>query len=369
MKAKYFFIFSFFHFFILSARAQDVPEIALMLPLEKGGEVIDFYRGALLGLEDVRLRGIAADVTVWDTADSLDKVFNIVVSERFRNTDLIIGPVYEREAGYAVQFAELMSIPIVSPLVTLRELDSEYLFQMAPDPASKYDKLRGLWVDSPNVILVSSEAGNDAEFEREMEAELSGMDVGRYTVEDGVGADRRSTGSGIAGLIDWDRENIFVVLGAGEVAVDDALATISSSYNNASARQNRTARIKVVGSSRWGSYGRIDRNLYFKLGVRFVTSYYIDRQREEVREFDSRFLSAYGLVPTRAAFRGYDAIVIFVRALFEDGWSFDDRVESATERVATGVPYNFDWTPGLRRRINREWQLVEFSADYNVTVR
>lgn len=384
-------LFSLFTFRFAFAQ----PHVAVMLPLAgtraQGNDFTQFYQGFLLGLEQIRLQGGSTRVTVWDTGGDAGKVFNTVVGEDFRDVNLMIGPVYEREMEYAIQFAELTGVPIVSPLATLREADSELLWQMAPDPATKYDKLRELWSapepafalsssefgvvesawEAKNIVVVSSAAGDDEEFAREMEAELWGMDVRRFTIDDRVGAVRGEidAGSGIAALIDWERENVFVVLGAGELAVDDALATISSSYSNASARLDRTAEVKVIGSSRWAQYNRIDRNLYFKLGVRFVTSYYMDRSRADVRAFDERFLTAYGLVPTRAAWRGWDAAVIFVGALMADGWSFDDRLATALNGAPTGVAYAFGSQDGYRRRVNREWQLVEFSDDFNVTVR
>ncbi len=384
--------------------AGEIPRIALMLPLGGaqgavgGNDFTELYRGVLLGLEDLKSRGASLDVVVYDTAGSSERVFNIVIAPEFLATDLIIGPVYEREMGPAVQFAELMTIPIVSPLAAVHELDSRFLYQMAPDPEAKYDKLEGIWgraiggavpvadifastadvmpvnggrdLSTPvtgrrNVILVSSATGNDAEFEREMEVELQGVVCKSFTIGDEVGVARGVTGEkllgsagDIASLVDWDAENIFVVLGEGELAVQRALATISSSYANASARLGRRADIKVLGSSRWVQYGGVDRNLFFRLGVRFVTSYYIDRSNERVRRFEERFLAAYGELPTRSAFRGYDAVVMFGGALY-----------GGDKGPPLQVEYRFEQPEGLLRHVNREWTMVEFTPDFNVIVK
>ena len=345
------------------------PDIALMLPLEgttsRGNDFTEFYKGALLALEDLKSEGHSLNVRLFDTARSLEKVAGIISSPHFSDIDLIVGPVYEAEMGPALEYADSNGIPMVSPLSAVQKLDSRMLYQMAPDPATKYEKLRGLLHGmESNIILVSSGAGDDKEFEREMVAELgiSGGgtgNYGRFTIG--------GTGD-IASLIDWERENVFVVLAGTELTVDRALASISSAYSNASARRGRRAGITVVGSSKWANYNNaIDKNLFFKLNVRFVTSYYIDRSDSAATRFEIRFFEAYGDFPTRAAYRGYDALALFGGALFESGFSFDDRLYAVGEKPL-GTPYRFVRSDNGDRRVNNLWTLVGFSDNYDITI-
>ncbi len=376
------------------------PHIALMLPLSGtnanpyGNDFTDFYRGALLALENLKARGHSAVVTLYDSGRSVHKMQSIVSSAEFMETDLVIGPVYDNEMEPAVRFGQTFGVPVVSPLATTTHLDSEVLYKMAPDPSTKYDKLRPLLEGDINIILVSSGQGgvrDDTEFEHEMTTLLAGRNYGRFTIGDQEGE--------IASLIDWDRPNVLVVLAAGERGVDSALASISTSYNNASAARRRRASISVVGSSRWSNYGaQIDRNLFFKLGVRFVTSYYIDRSNTATRLFEARYLEAYGDFPNRAAFRGYDAVTLFAGALFESGWSFAERLERVGA-TPLATPYRFTRSGvgpspsdggmllgddrifgvdgslfgdgaqfdrgGLH--VNDQWTLVSFGSDYTVS--
>jgi hypothetical protein len=372
------------------------PNIALMLPLSDGGagtggansansDFTDLYRGALLALEDLRARGRSARVTLYDTARSPDKVRDAITSAEFVDTDLIIGPVFEDEMEQAVQFADFFDIPMVSPLAAVRRLESENVYQMAPDPASKYNKLRPLLAGDANIILVSSGAGDDAEFEREIVAELGARPFRRFVVGGaGGGSAAGSASSGeVSQMLDWERENVLIVLAASEAAVDRALATISSSYNNASARMSRRAAITVVGSSRWAGYGSlIDENLFFKLNTKFVTNYYINRSDRRTELFEARYLGAYGDLPSRAAFRGYDAVALFAGALFETGHSFSDRLGRVGD-TPIGTPYRFLRTGGSDgfsgvsggfgvsssggRYANDQWTLVSFTSDYHIT--
>jgi hypothetical protein len=275
---------------------------------------------------------------------------SIVRLPGFLDTDLIIGPVYEDETGPAVEFGDYFGVPVVSPLAPVRTLDSDMLYQMTPDPAKKYDKLMPLLDGNVNIILVSSGAGDDTEFEREITGVLRGRNYGRYSV---------GSGGSVASLIDWERPNVLVVLAGGEQSVNMALSTISSSYSDVVARRRRRADISVIGTSKWAGYGSfVSKNLFFTLGVKFVTNYYIDRSNIKTRLFEARYLEAYKDLPSRAAFRGYDAVVIFGGALFERDATYD--------ATPLGTPYRFVRTMGARRMINDQWTLVSYTPDYNI---
>ncbi len=351
--------------------SNDPPRIAMMLPLSgtdenpAGNDFTDFYKGALLALEDLRAEGHSATVTLYDSENSFEKTRRIVTSAEFMDTDLVIGPVFEGETEPVMQFGEFFGIPVVSPLATLYRLDSEVLFQMAPDAGSKYDKLRPLLEGDVNIIAVSSgAAADDGVFKREIEAELAklGRNYGRFTIGDE---------GGIAALIDWRRPNVLIVLAGNEFTVNQALTAISSSYNEASATSSRRASIAVVGNSRWANFDgiSIDLNLMFKLNVRFVTSYYINRADPKTKLLEARYLKTYGDFPSRSALRGYDAVALFAGALFESGSSFTDRLERMGS-TPLNTSYRFVRAGDGERpriRVNDQWTLVSFSSDYRIT--
>ena len=344
-----------------SSYRSGAPNIAIMLPLEAAGgsnaDFVDFYRGSLLALADLKAAGNSMNVKLYNTSRSAEKVRGIVTSAGFVNTDLIIGPVYEQCMGPALQFADGYRIPMVSPLAPVKDLDSEMLYQMSPDPSTKYDKMRDLFQGGKNIILVSSGSGDDQEFEREITAELGSTNYGRFTIGNSGNA---------TSLIDRNRENVFVVLAGTELGVDEALASISTAYNSAS-----KADIKVVGSSRWAGYGStsIDKTLFFKLNVCFITSYYIDRSDPTVARFEGRYLEAYGEFPSRSAYRGYDAVKLFGGALFRQGGPYAYRLGQVSAQAPLQTPYKFVQTGGKQRYINDQWALVSFINNYDIEVR
>lgn len=75
-------------------------KVALMLPMavgnEPNGNYLEFYQGFLLGLDSVRTKyGNSIDLTLYNTARNVDAIREIVKSDAFAGTGLIVGPVYE----------------------------------------------------------------------------------------------------------------------------------------------------------------------------------------------------------------------------------------------------------------------------------
>lgn len=344
-------------------RPGKTPHIALMLPLEVAetgvnNDFADFYRGALAALEDMKSAGHSLKMTLYNSGRSAEKVHQIVSTQAFSDIDLIIGPVYENALSPALQYAEAYNIPIVSPLASVKESDGQMLYQMAPDPSGKYDKLGSMLSGEKNIILVSSGAGDDHDFEREITGLLAGNTYGRFTLGESSGS--------VTSLIDWNRENVFVVLAGTELGVDKALASISSAYNNAS----RRADIRVIGSSKWTQYNSnsLDKTLFFKMNVCFVTSYYVNRSDKTVAKFETRFLETYGNFPSRSAYRGYDAVKLFGEALLQPGYSFQSSL-SAVNPVPLQMPYRFIHKAGAHYMVNDQWALVCFQNDFNIVVK
>ncbi len=132
------------HFMALGER--DTLRIALLLPLSVKGRVmrpfVEFYSGFLLGVEDLKRAGYCVDVALFNSERTLSRLSEIVKSDMlYRSCNLIVGPVYEELLPAVLADAESRSVPVVSPLASIKSLDSPVLFQMAPSESHRYDKL------------------------------------------------------------------------------------------------------------------------------------------------------------------------------------------------------------------------------------
>lgn len=340
------------------------PKVAVMLPL-KGDDgagnrnFIEFYNGFLLGLEDLKSDGVSADIVLYNTSRSTSVVCDITESPGFEGIDIIIGPVYEDNLQPVLQYARFNSVPVVSPLATLNNIGSGLLYQMAPDKATKYDKLKGLLGGDYNIIYIS---GNYKD--PEMENEIRPLLPVSTTY---INLSGSLTAKQVTDALDRTRDNLILVSCTNEHSADQITATISSVQNNLVARSMAGGGIKLVVTPLWARFGRtLDRNLFFKLNVCYITNYHADRGNPVIRGFDRRFLESFGTIPSQYAYRGYDTAKLFVGAAVRGG-DYNRNLNSGTVGLLQ-MPYRFERSGNYGTMVNVDWALVCYRSNYTIEV-
>ena len=149
--------------------------VALMLPFHINDKVnnnyVDFYKGVLLAMEDLKADGYSIDLSVYDTEHSAQKIKELVdYEDGLLDANLIIGPVYEDELRYVLDLAEDNNIPVVSPLADIEGVKSPVLFQMQSEDSRKYDKFSDVLDGSREVVMIYA-SSNDKAFAEEIKAE------------------------------------------------------------------------------------------------------------------------------------------------------------------------------------------------------
>lgn len=350
-------------------RRSATLKAALLLPMSVGGEAnanyLEFYRGFLLGLDSVKTRyGYSIDLTLYNTGRDADKVREITESDAFRNTDLIVGPVYEEALYPAIRYAEQHGIPVVSPLANITGMNSDVLFQMAPDPARKWEKAADLVNGDRKVTLIYS-GSTDKDFEGEILALLGDSDYRRYTYNYVHPSSRSANNPGdLTPLLENGDDNVFVIMTDNEVDVDRILAAIASANTSITARGRTAPRFVVLGNTRWNRYNTLDRSVFFKDRVVFISTYHAKRDARTIVDFDSAYIRAFGALPSLYSYRGYDAAMVFCPAMYDD-------IEYDMEgRTYTPLQTSYVFGQGEDRynHINRNWMRVNYNSDFTITV-
>ena len=350
-------------------RRGEPLDIALLLPLEVGGAAnpnyLEFYQGFLLGLDSVKRLGYSVNVGLYDTGRSPERIRQIVADETFRQADLVVGPVYETGLQPVLRFAEEKGIPVVSPLAHIERENSDVLFQLAPDPAHKYDKVADLVGPGKRVTLIAT-ASTDREFEREMLALLEGRQYERYVFRNA----RSASGSGgnspsdLTPLLENKDDNVFIILSDDEVEVDRILAALASADTNLTSRGRTAPRFTVLGNVRWNRYNNIDRTMFFKDRVVFISTYHAKRDAQAVTAFDSAYIRAFGTLPTLYSYRGYDSALIFAPAMYGE-IEYDLEGRSYTPLQTT---YRFGQPAGRSNHVNGNWTRVDYNKNFTITI-
>jgi LysM repeat protein len=93
---------------------------------------IHFYEGALLAIDSLKKQGVIINLRVFDTEQKESRVRQLIATDRLRDADLIIGPVYPNEQKEVAEYAMRNQIPMVSPLSATDEItrSNPWFFQV-----------------------------------------------------------------------------------------------------------------------------------------------------------------------------------------------------------------------------------------------
>jgi hypothetical protein len=352
----------------------QVLKVALMLPFHMNDKVnpyfVDFYRGVLLAMEDLKAEGYDINLSVFDTQGSGERVAELINSEDgVRDAQLVIGPVYEHELAGVVEFAQERMVPVVSPLADINAIQSPVLFQMQAEGDHKNEKLEGIFDGSREVVMIYT-SNIDSDFNREMTALAANATVTKLNYKFDRGSffyRRNSDGSygeeiDIVEFMSSRSKKAYVVLAKNETDVDRILTTLASTKSSIVARSISYGDYLVVGNRKWKQSNTIEKQSFFRNNTLFVVPYYANRSNENLRIFDSRYVKAYDALPTMYSYRGYDAAIIFCKKMFEGiDSSF---LEQTITPLAT--PYTFAYEEGLY--VNNYWIREQYNSNFTISV-
>lgn len=355
--------------------SRNTLKVALMLPFQIGGVVkpsyVDFYRGVLLAMEDLKAEGLSMDLTVFDTQNDA-RVINDIINyeDDFLDAQLLIGPVFESELQYVVSHAESENVAVVSPLANIESLHSPVLFQMQPERAHKYDKLSGLLGDEREIITIYA-SSNDTAFLQELSDEMTSSKRREliYNFDRGSFFYTRTASGGKGEEVILDdvlkerHAKTFVIVADKAVDIDRILTTLASSKSMLRDRGYVIGRYDVLGNYKWTRLANIDPQVFFKNNVSFVVSYHAKRSEETIRMFDGRYVDTYGVMPTAFSYRGYDAAMIFCRRMYSglDVNFIGESFEPLTTK------YRFLREDGVN--VNSEWMVERYNDDFTITTK
>ncbi|MEG2239501.1 MAG: LysM peptidoglycan-binding domain-containing protein [Alistipes sp.] len=345
---------------------ESILHISLLLPLTindlSNNNYLEFYQGFLLGLDSVKLQGgYSMNLTLFNTEHDLNKVKELINSPEFQQSDLIVGPIYEDVLAPIIEFAEKRAIPVVSPLANMAATNSEVLFQLAPNPETKYEKLADLIDPTKHITLIYT-TSTDEEFEQEILALLKGKEYSQFNYNSDHPAVTPHKVGSLSSLMTGDQDQTVIILADNEIDVERVLATLASTQTNLSSRGRTLSQLTVLGNAHWNRYNNLDRAVFFKNNIVFSSMYHAKRNVKVVRDFDQKYIRAFQSLPTLYSYRGYDTAAIFCTAMYDDiATNMED-----TEYTPLQTVYLFKQTKGQKSHINQNWNRVNYNNEFTI---
>lgn len=347
-----------------------VLKVALLLPFTVDGtpkdNIVDFYRGVLLAMEDLKAAGRSIELTVLDTKGGVESLVQFAMFRAY-DSQLIIGPVYEKEFAPVLMVAEEYNIPVVSPLMSV-DVDSPVLFNMPAATGAKDNKVSAMFDGSREVVYIYA-SKNDSAFINEVRSLSTASTTTQLNFKFDRGSyfyRRNSDGSNgsevnIEEFMRSKTPKTFVVVASEETEVDRILTTLSSTKASIRGRGLTYGNYVTYGNGKWLKMNNLDHDIFYHNDVVFAVSYYANRIDESVRLFDGRFVRSYGVLPSRNAYRGYDAAMIFCNMMFE---GFDGFLDTTHTPLAT--PYRFERVNN--GYVNTNWIRQHYRHDMKITI-
>ena len=359
----------------LTLGRHNTLNVALMLPFhirdKANSNYVDFYKGVLLAMEDLKAEGYSIDLSVYDTEHSAQKIKELVdYEDGLLDSHLIIGPVYEDELRYVLDLAEDNNIPVVSPLADIEGIKSPVLFQMQSEESFKYDKFSDVLDGSRELVMIYA-SSNDTAFAEEIKAEAKQAPMRELNFvfnRESYFYNRNADGSNgafvdIKEYMRTQSAKAYVIVADRDTDIDRILTTLSSTRASIVDRGFNVGNYMIVGNRKWSRLANIERQSFFRNNVAFLVPYHAKRSDRAIRIFDGRYIAAYNTLPSMYSYRGYDAAMIFCRKMYE-GIGRD--IENELFMPLT-TPYRFSYIDGVY--VNTEWTLEQYTDHFRIEIR
>ncbi|WP_337045189.1 hypothetical protein [Emticicia sp. 17c] len=262
--------------------------------------VYDMYVGMKLAQEKLASEQITVNLYAFDVEREAKPVSDLVNDRAFEKVDLIIGPLYPEVNKIANSFAKSNDIIQVHPLSNNRQLvnNDKIAFLASPSYETQAAKAIEYMVNENSARSVSIYYGNtrkDSTFayiyrDKALEKGLNVFAIKKYIKADDIDVKRKPDHIFIAGSDPTFGQKIISAL--DKKKVNAPIIAASSAFDFESSSLNV-----------------FNRDLYL------IQLDYIDREKEEVKNFRSTYINSQNIAPSYYGYWGYDMMLFYGRML------------------------------------------------------
>lgn len=328
---------------------------------------VEFYEGVLLAVDSMQKRGMNIKLNVFDTQRKADSIREFIYSEEFLETDLIIGPIYERVQKEVAKIAAENRIPIVSPLASQSGItnNNPYYFQVIPSRNYIAEKTAEMVAEeyfNSNFIVVRTAA-----YEGTPEGELvdliqeklynSGFLSNRNGVSFTVYDFKNEGPVGLRRIMSKSKENVVYIPSTDEGELSVAISNVNNLADDYS--------ITLIGSNRFQNYHSINLEHYHNLKLRYIAPYWIDYENPATIQLFEKFKNNFATEPGNIGVQGFDVAFYFLNALNYFGKDFEECLPYLHVNLVQGN-YHFDKVSQFGGYMNQGVSIISYSRDYEV---
>ena len=315
---------------------------------------VEFYEGALMALDTLKKYGVNLNISVYDNKkDSLSTAL-LLNSPGMKNTDLVIGPVFNESLKAGAAFAKQNNIYMISPLSPSTNItfENEYYLMANSTLHTQLEKTIEFVIKThPNanfIIVYRTEKENETKIAAEFK---SGFDELK-TTNPMMTLKETYSFAGISANLNATNNYVFIASNE-ELFVNSLLRDLSKS-----SRENN---ITLLALQSILSFESISLDYFENLHLHYPTAYYVNQDLSKVKQFNTTFTSLYDIKPSDYAYRGYDITLYFGNLLKNYGPAISSNFEKGN-LMAPVMLGTFNFQPC------KSGDTIKFYENQNITI-
>lgn len=343
-----------------------VIRVGLLLPfLDKSGgqhlRLQEYYEGFLLAVDKMKKEGANIEVYVFEIGNKA-KLESLLGTMEMEALHLLIGGMTDDQIRVLSDFSKKHNIKYIIPFSSKNSevQNNNNVFQVNSPQSYLYSKVSGVFTETfrkANVVIVNVPGRSDkAEFISTLKDDLKRRNI-RYN-EVSLAS---NLSTDILPLLQSNGENVIVPSTGDSGSLREITGVLEKVHQE---RQEIVTRL--FGYPEWQTYNDEIKRSFHQYGTYFYTSFYVDDQDFETRQFVESFKQWYGrdLINTfpKYGMLGYDTGIFFLNAVYRFGTNFEQRID----RVPTSslqFAFKFDRVNNWGGFINTGLYLIHYDTD------
>jgi hypothetical protein len=278
--------------------------------------VLDLYEGMKLAVDTLAKQGIKISLRAYDTERNQEAIEKILETKELKNTDLIVGPLFQEENNSVQEFSSVNQINVFNPISNNTELIENNLYGFLFQPGYEVlgEQAAQFLIDHDSTrkcMVFYGESRRDSTLAASFinRAEKSGLKILR--TERVSKENSRKIIDILATPTEFDefkypiqftlpKDSIDYIF----VASDDPLI-----YTKViSSVETRADSVLVVGSENWLDQSAVDYEKYQLLNIVLTAPNYTATDSKWYRAFQRKFITTHGRISSTSSYTSYAKI-------------------------------------------------------------
>lgn len=315
----------------------------------------EMYRGVQMAIDSLVQSGLNVELFVYDVADDLIALDDLLKEPQMKNLHFIIGPLHRESFELVSKWAAPLGIGVVAP-VPNQKLQTNYRGSyIVHSNALQQVRFLGRYVSrmhfTDNVIVVDSDKFKDYDFVQAFIASYQSP-MGRGDSLSAVKLEKFGIDP-VKNKLDKHRKNVVVVPSTD-------LGFVSDFMNRMSNIDKEEYEITIIGMEKWLDYQNIDMQYKNRFKVTVPSSTFLDFDSPGTLSFIDDYRNQYDQEPGSDgyAFLGFDVAYYFLSNLLKYGLDFQQNPEQIQYE---GIQIGFRFEPQSNGTFNKHIYLLQYN--------